>query len=271
MSYDLLFIDIDGTLLDDNHQIPQGNIEAIQKVSAKGIPVILATGRPPLGAYYIQDKVGVDTPLICCNGSLIVDRKKEPKYVRNVTLSPQEVEIILFNAQYFDVCVTFYDFERWYAEKVDEWIERESNIIGLNVELIDFDQQMDNWYEDKTGPNKALVMGREVAIDAFQEAVKIALFNAPINTYKTKPNYSEITHVRASKMEAIKQIHTELGIDKERVMAIGDNHNDVEMLEYVGCGVAMANAKEEVKQKANEVAPSNEEEGVRQVLEKYFL
>jgi hypothetical protein len=269
MDYKIAFLDIDGTLLNPVHQITEGTAMVIRHLSEnKQIPIILATARPYHGAYFFRDQLGLKTPMICFNGALIVNpdgshqvsHQIDEKSIRHVAKSTEENGLNL----------ALHDFEASYAIKRDTWITLEEGLTKTKAFIGSIEEIMDIWR--KRGghtANKLMAMGDPELIAKLEIQLKTdPLLDLTINI--SHPSYLEITHPLASKHLAIRHVHESLGIDRSEVIAIGDSFNDFEMLKYAGLGVAMGNAHADVQAVADRVTLSNDQEGVRVILEELF-
>jgi hypothetical protein len=137
------------------------------------------------------------------------------------------------------------------------------------IQILPFDQIMSTWKNEKTGPNKILVAGdKELILEV--EQILISQFQAKLNIFKSQPRYIELMHIQASKTSAIQFLMNQYGILQQEVIAIGDNYNDKEMIEFAGVGIAMGNAPEEIKRVADFVTDTNNEDGVAKALAHYF-
>jgi Cof subfamily protein (haloacid dehalogenase superfamily) len=126
------------------------------------------------------------------------------------------------------------------------------------------------WSEKKLGAHKIMLMGDSDKIDHVVNELEDQ--NAPLHLYRSKDTYLEIAPKQISKASALSLlVERKLNIDLKEIMAFGDNFNDIELLKAVGNGVAVANAKEELKSVANEVTDLAKEDGVAKTIEKYYF
>ena len=127
--------------------------------------------------------------------------------------------------------------------------------------LVDFDF--------KTTPKMILIDERE-KLDEMSKGIK-EFIGQDINMFYSKANFLEFTDKNATKGYALKLLADKWGIDSSQVIAIGDNYNDETMLRYAGLGVAVGNAAQGMKDISQYISPSNEEDGVVHVIEKFIL
>lgn len=262
--YKAVFSDIDGTLLNTSHKIPEKTREKIQKMNQNGYPFVLVSARMPKGMTAIRDELGKDNPMICYSGALVVDGNGNSIY--SVALKKQEaVDLIKFIQQKAtDVSVNIYSKDHWMVEDLKEfWVDQEMMITGVRAEEVSFDDE--SVYKEV---HKILCMGPAEQITGLE---KILVKNFPgIRIYKSKDTYLEIMSMDASKSAAVHMLEKRFGIKREEIIAFGDGHNDIDMLQYAGIGVAMKNASDEVKHAADLVTDYNDNEGLRQILDAAF-
>ncbi|MBK1811948.1 HAD family phosphatase [Clostridium sp. YIM B02505] len=265
-NFRMVCLDIDGTLLNSNHKITEKVKAAINIVANKeNIPVILVSARMPKGIKFLQKELEIEAPIICYSGALILDKKG--KVLSQEFIDAVELEKIYKLASEHNIHISLYKDDEWYIEEMDYWAKQESEITNITPKIIGFKEIIKVWKNDGTGPNKILCMASPEEIDILKENIKAV----ELNIYPSKPTYLEIMPIKASKTSAINCLQKEFGINKAEIIAMGDNYNDVDMLEYAGVGVAMGNAPEYVKKHANDVTLTNDEDGVGKALEKYII
>lgn len=262
--YKAVFSDIDGTLLNTSHKIPKGTKEKIQQMNQRKIPFVLVSARMPKGMTAIRDELGERNPMICYSGALVVDGNGNPIY--SVSLEPQEAKSICekIRESVPEVSVNIYSNDCWMAEDLEEyWVKQEMEITGVRAAQVSF--QEDSVFEEV---HKILCMGKEEHISFLEKELKKEF--PEIRIYKSKNTYLEIMSMKASKSDAVHMLEGFFGIKKDEIIAFGDGHNDIDMIEYAGLGVAMGNASDEVKEAANEVTDINDKEGLRRILDREF-
>ncbi|MTI58432.1 MAG: HAD family phosphatase [Firmicutes bacterium] len=268
MSYKMLCLDIDGTLLNSNHKISSKTREAVRLVSGR-IPVILVSARMPAGIFPYQKELGLNEAVISYSGALILDEKRN--VLLNKTISTSIVELLYDNFM-GQVHLSIYCNNDWYIENKDCWVRQEKEITGLTPLEVNYRKLIDNWYRNSGGANKLLCMGEEGDITVLYHQLQkmIERVTASIAFYRSKSSYLEIMDKAASKAAAIEKLAANYGVERNEIIAIGDNYNDLNMIEYAGLGVAMGNAPEAVKEQADEITSSNDNDGVARIIYKYF-
>ncbi|WP_339324369.1 Cof-type HAD-IIB family hydrolase [Paenibacillus sp. FSL W8-0194] len=270
MTYHMLCLDIDGTLLNSTHEISSGTKRAIRALSGD-VRVVLVSARMPKGIAFIHRELGLDTPIICYSGALVVETEEEGSYraLWNKTMTMAQIENIYRQAKLGRIHSGFYKDDDWYVDSLDEWALQERDIAKTDPAVIDFEAMFRLPASSLHGAHKALCMGGADEIGALENSLK-KQFAEELAIYRSKPTYLEIMDRTVSKTLAIRFLQERWNVAREQVIAVGDNFNDMDMLEYAGLGVAMGNAPESVKNAADEVTLSNDDDGVAKVIEKYF-
>ncbi|GAA0374428.1 Cof-type HAD-IIB family hydrolase [Bacillus horti] len=260
-SIKLIALDVDGTLLNDEHQVMPKTAEMIQKAQQSGVRVVLATGRGPRSCTHLVEALALKGPIIAHNGAVIYD--------------PHTLEVSL---------------EIGYSA-----LELLPIIQYCRAKKIQFDLStaFDMYIEGKTKEAEDLYVlfnvHPEIVSDSSQlkdQIVKCTLFGTPqqldqalSDLQKLFPEWSilrsgdifiDIIHPKATKGFGLIQVMQELDIQEEEVMAFGNYFNDIEMLKAAGIGVAMENSPDEVKSIADYVTGTNNEEGIAEFLQKYM-
>lgn len=261
--------DIDGTLLNTERELSKRTVEIIQNIK-NDVAVILASSRMPAAMRHLQETLGiVDQPLICYNGGFIISQKQGGKILDSVKIPFALCEFIAKWSHNKNLHAGFYLEDDWYAPSQDQWTEREINNTKVQASILSGLDLIESWKSQKDGAHKIMCMGEPKLIDNL--VAELYSMDAPLHLYRSKDTYLEIAPLQISKASALNQLlQSELNIEMKDVIAFGDNYNDIEMLKAVGCGVAVGNAKEEVKNVADEITLPGKEDGVAVTLEKYF-
>lgn len=265
-NFKMVCLDIDGTLLNSNHQISKNVKDSINAVvNKKNIPVILVSARMPKGITFLQKELEIEQPIICYSGALILDKDKTVLYKEFINASDLEQAYKLTKS--YDIHISLYKDDEWYIEEMDYWAKQESDITNIMPKIFNFKDLIELWKKEKTGPNKILCMANPDEIIKLKENI-----NADdLNIYLSKPTYLEIMQGTVSKTTAINYLQKVFNVAKEEIITMGDNYNDIDMLKYSGLGIAMGNAPEDVKIYADCVTSTNDEDGVAEALKKYVL
>ncbi|AJA47337.1 putative phosphatase HI [Clostridium pasteurianum DSM 525 = ATCC 6013] len=262
----MICLDIDGTLLNSRHQISKITKEVIKTVSNdKKIPVILVSARMPKGILFLQEELQIKQSIICYSGALILDESRD--VLSKKIISVYDLEKLYKLVQCEKVHMSLYKDDEWYIEGMDYWAKQESDITNITPNIVDFSELIKLWKKERTGPNKILCMSEAGRINSLKE--KIGDYD--LNIYPSKPTYLEIMPKEASKTSAIDVLRRKFNIKQEEILAMGDNYNDMDMIEYAGLGIAMGNAPDKVKECANKIALTNDEDGVAEAIREFVF
>src|SRR5450432_1799318 len=255
--YKAVFLDMDGTLLRSDHSVSEATRQTLQKLIAKGIPVILVSARPLDAMLPTALSIGLqDYPLVSLNGSFIVDAENP---VFQAIIDLQTTTELAGEIRPFQATVAYYVQREWFAERSDTWTEHEQKIMDVKLRVQPFEEMAADWTGRKTGPNKMMVMSEPDSIALIQQHLRSRF--AGLNIYPSKPTYLEIMDTKASKSNALRFLIERMNIRREDTIAMGDNYNDSEMIQFAGMGVAMGNAPDEIKALADYVTDTNNEDG----------
>lgn len=263
-AYKAVFTDIDGTLLNTSHKIPKLTKKKVKELQASGVPVILVSARMPKGMEEIRDELGAKSPMVCYSGALVVDEAKRPLYSAFLPADVVKKLYHMMKGGKWNVVLNIYSNDNWYVEDLNNrWVKTEMEITGIEAEECSF--QTEKVCQEV---HKLLCMGEKEEIKALEEAL-ISEF-PDIRIYRSKDTYLEIMSMQASKSDAIRILEKRFRISRAETIAFGDSHNDIDMLDYAGLGVAMGNADIEVKEAADIITEINDREGLRKILELAF-
>jgi len=265
-NFKMICLDIDGTLLNSNHEITENVKSAINIVANENkIPVVLVSARMPKGITFLQKELEIEQPIICYSGALILD--KDNKVLSKEFIDVSNLENIYKLASENNIHISLYKDNEWYIEEMDYWAKQESEITNIIPKISDFNDLIEEWEIEGTGPNKILCMANPNEINFLKENTTAT----DLNIYPSKPTYLEIMPTNASKTSAINILQKKFNVERSEIIAMGDNYNDIDMLEYAGLGIAMGNAPDDVKKYANDITSTNNEDGVAEALKKYVI
>lgn len=261
----LIALDLDGTLLNSQHQITDRARKAINAAQALGVRVLLATGKTYYSARQLVSELKLTTPSVFVQGTLIYNPDGTIRH--QVTLPPDVMRRIIPFAESRGACVSAYSGESVLLRRPDpradltRYHEPEPTVVGSLINAMNT-YPINKLIIATDGPNQTKAM--------LWQAQQM-LGTSVTLTMSAVQNQFEILPRDVSKGRAVASVARELGIDLSHVMAIGDAENDREMLELVGMGIAMGNAPERLKAVARYVTTSNDEDGVAEALEKFVL
>ncbi|HTB51134.1 MAG TPA: Cof-type HAD-IIB family hydrolase [Ferruginibacter sp.] len=265
--YKAVFIDMDGTLLQKDHTISDTNKQVIKKLLDKGILIIPISARPLHGILPISKQLFPDNiPVVSLNGSYIF-LNNEIIYQSAVPL--EDVINVQKEIAPYDVSAMYYSQMNWYAEADDQHIQKEQKITDVKIKIQPFSDTVNEWKTKNGGPNKILIAGNADLINGIEKRL-IDQHGDKLNMSKSKTTYLEVMSLNSSKTKAIEFLLDRYGIKQNEIIAIGDNFNDKQMIEFAGVGVAMGNAPDEIKNVADYVTDTNNNDGVAKALNHFF-
>ena len=263
----LIMSDIDGTILDKDHQLDSHLLELMPLLKQCDIPFVLASARSPLGIAPISKELGItDFPIASYNGALI---STGDKILSQHTINKKELLLLhdFLTKEFPTVSINVYSGKDWYVNTLDKWVQIEANITGEGPKVTSI---TDFIREEHTLVHKLLLIDKADTIQKLQNILSIMDF-PQTDFYLSKDNYLEVTHNQVSKKQALLELANYYQIPLKEIMTLGDNYNDIPMIETAGLGIAMGNAPTDVKDCANAVTYSNEQNGVSQAIKLHVL
>lgn len=262
----LLAIDLDDTLLTKDLTISDRTMSAIAKARAKGVLVTVATGRMPLSCQKYIEKLEINIPVISCNGAIIRESPSGAIIYRQVIDSKLAAEVI-GKMQNEGMHCQLYIKDKIYTNQFNKWAGIWKRQTVLESEEADLLEILSG---ESEGAEKLVSIDEEEIILLKYKTLG-EQFQGRINAMVSKPNFLELCHASVSKGNALAFLAERHGIQKEEVMAIGDSLNDIDMIKYAGLGIAIGNARSEVKMEADYITSTNNEDGVALAIEEFIL
>ncbi|NEU32198.1 sugar-phosphatase [bacterium LRH843] len=269
MAIKLIAIDIDGTLINSKHEITPYTKEVIHRVRKNGVRVVLCTGRPFLGAERYAKELGLDLEeefLITYNGALLQNTFTK-ETIHHIGLSGKDYKGIANLAMEIETHFHALDFGAIYTSNRDmsRYTGHDSYFTTMPIQYRTVEE-----INDKDEFTKIMLIDEPDILDTAIAKIP-AEFYEEYTIFKSEAFYCEILNKNASKGQAVQKLATLLNISQHEVMAIGDHPNDYDMVQYAGIGVAMGNAVEEVKNIADYITYTNNEDGVAKAIELFVL
>ena len=266
----LVAIDLDGPLLNEQKKISQRNIEALQKAKAQGVKVVICTGRPLVSIHGFIETLGlgeVGDYSITFNGGL-VQKNDTGEALAEYLVTAEEVRAV-----YGEMSRLALPLDVISNETVIHLKPSPQGYPSIYQELnpaLTFVDQTPAALSPAIPYHKMVVPVAAAYLD--QRIPLIAPhFLEEFTVVKSRDCLLEILNKKVSKAQGIAILGQHLGISQAEVMAIGDEDNDLSMVEYAGFGVAMANGSSAVKAAAQFITASNQADGVAEAIEKYVL
>lgn len=269
MEYKLLALDLDGTLTNSKKQITPHTLETlIRAQQEKGLKIILATGRPTYGVAPLANALQLDKFggfILAYNGGEIINWRTHEIMYKNL-LDHDVLPYLYECAKKNDFAIVTYENEYVLTEKPDdEYVLKEAL---LNVMKI---KKVDNFLEAVRHPiAKCLIVGEPTRLAILEKEMQEHLKDR-MGVFRSEPYFLELVPKGIDKARSLSVLLEELELKREELMAAGDGFNDLSMVRFAGMGVAMANAQDVVKENADFITLSNDEDGVAYAVEKFIL
>lgn len=263
---------MDGTLLNDAHQVSDRTKLAIHRAKEKGVIVVLATGRILKSALQYGEDLDIGNPIVACNGAIIINEKEEIIYKKPV--DKNIIEQILDLGKRNNIYYHFYDEYDLYANTlVDKVVgfynTNAAKLKGLELNVNIFEEKQEILTRLDLDILKFIFID-----DSLEKLFKVRNELEQMGVVSVSSSWDnniEVMGKDVSKGEALRYLVNELGINSREIIAIGDNENDLSMLNYSGIGVAMGNSNDRIKNVSDYITSSNNEDGVAKVIEKFIL
>lgn len=259
--YRVVFCDIDGTLLDSEHRLPEATAGAVRDVARAGTPFVLVSARPPEAIYPFLDKMGLHSPVVAYSGALVLDGDRKPVHSIGIDSGVTGAIKRRINETCPDVSVSVYSFDKWIVDDASNPdVVMEAEITGL----VPVEGRLEEHLPAGNEAHKLFCVGPAERISVVEKDLKREFPDLAV--CQSKPYYLEIMNGAATKSNAVRYLCQAMRLPIGDSVAFGDNFNDIDMLAAAGLGVAMGNAPDEVKAVADRVALDNDHEGVRVML-----
>ncbi|MFD1465827.1 Cof-type HAD-IIB family hydrolase [Lapidilactobacillus mulanensis] len=259
----LVAIDMDGTLLNSDHVIAPQNIPVIKAASAKGVKVVLSTGRPLPGLRGELQTLGItgaDQYVVAFNGSLV--QSVTGQVLSSTSFTFDDYLLLESLAHEYDICLCIENDDAVYtsSHNINHVVVGEAYLLNIPLRI-----RNESELSHEMRMPKCMFIDEPVKIDRFLKNLDPEI-KARFNFLHSDVNYIDVMPKSATKGTGLAKLAQHLQIDPSEVMAIGDQHNDLAMLDFAGTAVAMGNGIPEVKQVADFVTGINDEGGVAQAI-----
>ena len=263
MNYRLMAVDMDGTLLNAENQITPVTEAAIKKAMTGGLKFTLCTGRPLQGVLRYVKQLQLDCPIITYNGAMIV-HSGSGEVLFSQNMDSDEARKVWAIADKLGAALFVWSAGELFARAPREKVAFYEEITKTTAkEIGDFEELV------QRGITKLLWYDVPEVLDDLIVDLQGAGFEKTTFT-KSRAYFLEFFSAFTSKAVAMEKLGEYYGIDKSEMIAVGDQTNDLPMIEYAGLGVAMGNAVDAVKAVAGYITDTNENDGVAKVIEKFI-
>jgi hypothetical protein len=263
LPFDLVGLDVDGTLLNSERDVPHENTEVIKDVRSAGVLVTLVTGRSTFSLEPVLEQFELDVPYICSGGSEIID-PIQGKFIDRRVISQRDLEFLVTTARERKAAMFFTLPDGIYYEappgSLEDW--KPSRSFQLT--------EVEDILSEKTArPVKVALYGDPDKLSQIETTIRHHGYTVhmayPLETFL------DITREDANKGAALIRLANHLKVPLERTLVIGDADNDISMFDVAGMSIAMGNAPPHVKATADRIVPSNDENGVAWALREIVL
>lgn len=268
MSYEVLVLDVDGTLMRTDKTISRKTIDEIVKIQEAGIKVAIASGRCTAGIMPTAKKIHLDEfggYIVSYNGGCI-SNCQTGEIIYNTNLPDGIVqEIYEFSRKEKTGIMTYHDNDIIAENDADQYIQIDAKGCGIDIHVVE------NFGREVTYPvNKCLLTGDpDYMADVEIRAAKA--FEGKLSVYRSEDFYVEMMPLGIDKAYGLSKLLKRLGYKRNQMICCGDGFNDISMIEYAGLGVAMANASEQVRERADYIAPHCDEDGLVDVIRRFIV
>lgn len=268
MNYQILVLDLDGTLTNSQKEITKPTKDALIEIQEAGKKVVLASGRPTYGVEPLAKQLHLEkygSYILSFNGARITDCRSG-QIIYNKALPEDSFSDIYSIASKYQVDILAYSpTELLSGLTPNKYSEIESRINHMEI------RKLNNFLEEvKAFPNnKFLLTGEPEEIEKVRQEM-LTHFRGYLNIYCSDPFFLEIMPQKIDKAFSLQRLLNSIGLTSDEMICCGDGYNDVTMIEYAGLGVAMQNAQPLVLEKADFITKSNDEDGVLHVINQFM-
>ena len=266
MNYKMLVVDMDDTLLTDNHEISRENKEMLLRAQEMGVYVVLASGRPTSAMIEFAKELQCDVNnsfMISFNGSVITDLK-EDKILFEHSLTKEQIHSLYDFSQQNNTHIITYIDGQIISERHSEYIDIEKNITGLKLNIV-------SSFKDTvtTSAVKCILLEEPEYLKGVESVLKAAM--PDLSICMSKPFFLEAAPNGIDKGASIRILAEKLNIHQSEIIAVGNAGNDLTMVQYAGLGVWVDNVDAELRHHADVIVASNNDHGVAEVVRRFIL
>ena len=267
MNYKLLVLDIDGTLTNSQKEITPATVSALTELQERGIKVVLASGRPTPGVVRLAEELNLakyGSFILAYNGAKIINCQTN-EIIHQAVIPRQYIAQLYDAAIANNVGIISYENDGVISgTAIDQYMELEARINHIPI------KQVDNFVEYiDFDVNKCIMTSDGEYLATVEQKLK-EQFKDELSIYRSEPFFLEIMPQNIDKAYSLGKLLAHLNLSKDEMVCCGDGFNDLSMIQYAGLGVAMANAQQVVREAADYITKSNDDDGIVHVIEKFF-
>lgn len=264
MKYQVLVLDLDGTLTNSKKEISAPTKQALLEIQEAGKTVVLASGRPINGVAPLAKELKMDCfggYMLSFNGARIT-KCSTGEIIYNRTLSPEIIKPVYDYVKTFpglDI-ISYTDTQILSGIKPNKYVEIESRINSMEVVPVEDFPAVLNF-----PVNKLLITGEPEILETLIAPLQ-KQYHGLLNISRSEPFFLEIMPRNIDKAQSLQKLLNSIGLTADAMICCGDGYNDLSMIEYAGLGVAMENAQPIIKESADFITRSNDEDGILHVI-----
>lgn len=268
MSYKIITLDLDGTLTNSKKEITKPTLDALIQIQELGYKVILASGRPTPGVMPLARELNLDkygSYILSFNGAKIINCKTMETIYQKILPTNVIPELYNFAVKHNVSIVAHADNIMYSGNGVNKYAKMESEIVGLPLEVVDdFINHID------FPVHKLLITAEPDDLNSIEKEIK-DYYHDYLSIYRSEPFFLEVMPSGINKAHSLMKLLSSIGMTKDEMICCGDGFNDISMIEFAGLGVAMENAQDVVKEAADYITLSNDDDGILHVIQKFML
>lgn len=264
MKYQLLVLDIDGTLVNSQKKISPATLEALLQLQQSGVRLAIASGRPAQGIHPLAEILKMERFggfIFAYNGGRIIECSTGT-IMDDTTYSPETFQRVCDVIRDYRGALLTHRHDALYTnDGQDEWVRLEARVNHMKINAVSDLRKTVTW-----PVNKCILTGPGEYLASIEAEVRGRL--PELNVFRSEPFFLEINPPDVDKGRALERFLPKMNMTRECVVCCGDGFNDISMIRFAGLGVAMANAQEAVKQAADWITDSNDQDGLAPVVQK---
>lgn len=272
MKYKLVVVDMDGTLLNSSKRVSEENKNVLAELQNLGVIVAIATGRIYTTLKTHVKDLKIDAPVIACNGAVIRDINHAQTIFAD-PISMENCRRILAVCKEYKVDCYMYSEDTIYARRLEKLVGSFYDSSKTAKEEDKIKIEMMKSMEDVLDKGKAIYKFVIFSEDGrlVEKTKKKLKETLDLEICKSSADFLDVMNKGVCKGFGIKKLAESLGIEREAIIAAGDNENDISMIRFAGLGIAMGNGVEEIKAAADFITDTNDNDGLAKALRKFVL
>ena len=257
--YRIIALDLDGTLLNSQRVVTPRTLDLLLRLQEEGHKIVISTGRPIFGATKVAELLQLEKfggYVMAYNGGVVQDWKTKEIIYSNFLQHDAIVSAYQYAKDTGFALVCYHDEFLVSEHEMNPYLEFSLKRNGLTF------KQVDNFLKEVTYPiSKCMIIGEPDSLHQLEERI-LDTHSTSFTVYRSEPFFLEVVPENINKATGLRVLLRHLNVPQSILIAFGDSYNDIPMIHFAGIGVAMGNAPQEVKDAADHIAPTNDEEGV---------